>query len=85
MRLSEVHRRSTKTRTHKNTKKKQLFSFVLLRFRGFVMIAVGLGAVAGMNAQSPKYHVGRAPTADEIKAWDIAVSPAGRELPPGRC
>jgi cytochrome c len=35
-------------------------------------------------AQSPTYGVGRAPTAQEIRAWDIAISPAGTELPEGR-
>jgi len=34
-------------------------------------------------AQSPHYKVGRPPTPEEIKAWDIAVGPEGRELPPG--
>jgi len=38
----------------------------------------------GGHAQSPKYHVGRAPTADEIRQWDIAIGPEGRELPAGR-
>jgi cytochrome c len=35
------------------------------------------------RAQSPTYGVGRPPTPDEIKAWDIAVGPSGRELPAG--
>ena len=35
-------------------------------------------------AQSPTYGVGRPPTAEEIRAWDIAISPTGEELPPGR-
>src|SRR4029077_6679021 len=35
-------------------------------------------------AQSPTYGVGRAPTAEEIRAWDIAISPTGKELPPGK-
>ena len=34
-------------------------------------------------AQSPTYGVGRTPTAEEIRAWDIAISPTGQELPPG--
>lgn len=33
--------------------------------------------------QSPTYGVGRTPTADEIRAWDIAISPTGKELPEG--
>ena len=35
-------------------------------------------------AQSPTYGVGRTPTAEEIRAWDISIGPAGKELPPGR-
>ena len=36
------------------------------------------------QAQSPTYGVGRAPTAEEIAAWDIAISPiTGDELPQG--
>jgi cytochrome c len=36
-----------------------------------------------VSAQSPTYHLGRAPTPDEVRAWDIAISPDGHELPPG--
>ena len=36
------------------------------------------------EAQSPTYGVGRTPTAEEIRAWDISISPTGEELPPGR-
>jgi S-disulfanyl-L-cysteine oxidoreductase SoxD len=34
--------------------------------------------------QSPTYGLGRAPSAEEIRAWDIAISPTGKELPEGR-
>jgi S-disulfanyl-L-cysteine oxidoreductase SoxD len=34
-------------------------------------------------AQSPTYGVGKTPTAEEIRAWDIAIGPEGKELPPG--
>ena len=34
-------------------------------------------------AQSPTYGLGRAARPDEIKAWDFAISPDGKELPPG--
>jgi cytochrome c len=34
-------------------------------------------------AQSPTYGVGRTPTAEEIRAWDISISPTGKELPEG--
>ncbi len=33
--------------------------------------------------QAPTYGIGRSPTADEVHAWDIAISPTGKELPPG--
>ncbi len=46
------------------------------------MVVVGLSQIG--SAQSPTYGVGRAPTAEEIRAWDISISPTGKELPPGR-
>ena len=38
---------------------------------------------ASVLAQSPTYGVGRTPTAEEIRAWDISIGPTGEELPPG--
>jgi S-disulfanyl-L-cysteine oxidoreductase SoxD len=35
-------------------------------------------------AQAPDYGLGRTPTPDEIKAWDISIGPTGKELPPGQ-
>ena len=35
-------------------------------------------------AQSLTYGVGRTPSAEEIRAWDISVGPSGVELPPGQ-
>jgi len=35
------------------------------------------------SAQSPTYRLGRTPTAEEVRAWDISISPTGKELPPG--
>jgi S-disulfanyl-L-cysteine oxidoreductase SoxD len=35
-------------------------------------------------AQSPTYGVGRTPSAEEIRAWDISIGPTGAELPQGR-
>jgi len=35
-------------------------------------------------AQAPDYGVGRTPTPQEIRAWDIAISPTGKELPAGQ-
>jgi len=46
-----------------------------------LMLVMILGA--SVSAQSPTYHLGRTPTAEEVRAWDIAISPTGKELPPG--
>jgi mono/diheme cytochrome c family protein len=43
-----------------------------------------LGAYNAGWAQSPAYGVGRSPTAEEIRAWDISISPTGKELPAGQ-
>ena len=51
----------------------------LLKLLPFLML---LGGTA--LAQSPTYGVGRTPTEEEIRAWDISISPTGAELPPGR-
>lgn len=50
----------------------------LLRLLPMVVL---LGSVA--MAQSPTYGVGRTPTPEEMRAWDISISPTGEELPPG--
>ncbi len=50
---------------------------------GLLVIAL-LGVGHAAWAQSPTYGVGRAPTAEEIRAWDISISPTGKELPQGR-
>ena len=34
-------------------------------------------------AQSPTYGLGKTPTEEEIRAWDISISPTGKELPAG--
>ena len=39
---------------------------------------------ASALAQGPTYGLGRTPTAEEIRAWDISIGPTGEELPPGR-
>jgi len=49
----------------------------------FLAVAAVLGICQTAWAQSPTYGVGRTPSAQEIAAWDIAVSPTGKELPPG--
>jgi S-disulfanyl-L-cysteine oxidoreductase SoxD len=51
----------------------------MLKVLPFVLF-MGVSAVA----QSPTYGVGRTPSAEEIRAWDISIGPTGAELPPGR-
>ena len=48
------------------------------------LLMVTLVAISGARAQMPTYGVGRAPTAAEIKAWDLTIPPDGQGLPPGR-
>ncbi len=52
-----------------------------MRFRlsPFLML---LGA-GSLQAQGPTFGIGRTPSAEEILAWDISISPTGEELPPG--
>ena len=51
----------------------------LLRALPLVLL-MGVSALA----QAPTYGVGRTPTAEEIRAWDISIGPEGAELPMGR-
>ena len=47
---------------------------------------IALIAMAGLwpaAAQLPTYGVGRPPTAEEVKAWDLTIPPDGQGLPPG--
>ena len=45
-------------------------------------LALDVACVAAL-AQTPTYNLGRTPTQAEIVAWDVAVGPEGKELPPG--
>ena len=44
---------------------------------------IALSASVTVVAQGPTYRLGTTPSAEEIKARDTAVSPQGKELPPG--
>jgi len=46
------------------------------------LLLTAVAAPAG-RAELPTYRLGRTPTADEIKAWDVTVPPDGKGLPPG--
>lgn len=40
-------------------------------------------AASTVPAQGPTYELGRVPSEEEIRAWDIDVNPEGKGLPPG--
>jgi S-disulfanyl-L-cysteine oxidoreductase SoxD len=52
-----------------------------LRFIAALLLALWVAQTS--FAQAPTYGVGRKPTAEEIKAWDISIGSDGKELPPG--
>ncbi len=56
------------------------------RFRRLQVAACVLIAAAGATniAMAEKLGIGRAPSADEIRGWDIDVRPDGQGLPPGK-
>jgi len=39
---------------------------------------------ASVLAQGPTFGLGRTPSPEQLRAWDISISPTGEELPPGR-
>src|SRR4051812_18216929 len=55
-----------------------------MRLPKLLLIVLLLALCQVAEAQSPTYGLGKSPAADEIRAWDIAISPDGKELPPGR-
>jgi S-disulfanyl-L-cysteine oxidoreductase SoxD len=53
--------------------------------RRLLLVSLLLFGMCGMvSAQTPTYGIGRAPNADELRAFDISISPTGKELPQGR-
>jgi cytochrome c len=48
------------------------------------LLLAALGASVIAQSQPARYGIGRTPTPEEIRAWDISVGPTGEELPPGR-
>ena len=46
-------------------------------------LLLGVTAVSVCSAQLRTYGLGRAPTVDEVKAWDVTIPPDGKGLPPG--
>jgi cytochrome c len=54
-----------------------------MAFRKVLPLLTILGMCQIGAAQSPTFGVGRTPTPEEIRAWDISISPEGKELPSG--
>jgi cytochrome c len=54
-------------------------------WRGLATVLFVVASALGSDvaAQLPTYGVGRAPTADEVKAWDLTIPFDGVGLPPG--
>ena len=56
-----------------------------MRFSSRLAFGIALLTATSSLAQTPSYtNVGRAPTKEEIQAWDISVGPDGKGLPPGQ-
>jgi S-disulfanyl-L-cysteine oxidoreductase SoxD len=53
-------------------------------FPRLVLVTAILGICQTGWAQSPTYGLGRPASAEEVRAWDIAISPTGKELPSGK-
>ena len=58
-------------------------AFTMRLLRLFLPLMI-LGVCHAGWAQSPTYGLGKTPTEEEIRAWDISISPTGKELPPGQ-
>src|ERR1051326_3266347 len=52
-------------------------------FLALVAIVMTLDLCLVAWAQSPTYGLGKTPSPEEVRAWDIAISPDGKELPQG--
>ena len=55
-----------------------------MAFPRLLLVTAILGICQTGWTQSPTYGLGRIPSAEEIRAWDIGISPMGKELPPGQ-
>ena len=59
------------------------FTPISISRSSFLLAVMVLFACVAAMAQSPTYKMGRTPTEAEVRAWDHAVGPDGKELPPG--
>ena len=53
-------------------------------FPRLVLLTTTFGICQFAWTQSPTYGLGRTPSGEEIRAWDISISPTGKELPSGQ-
>jgi S-disulfanyl-L-cysteine oxidoreductase SoxD len=53
------------------------------RFGLFVVVVLTTLMISPASAQLPTYGVGRSPSPDETKVWDLTIPPDGRGLPSG--
>jgi hypothetical protein len=53
-------------------------------FTSFLAALASLALPVATLAQRTTYNLGKTPTQEEIRAWDIAIGPEGKELPPGK-
>ena len=58
-------------------------AFTMRCFLNLLLPVIVTAACLPMLAQTPDMKLGTTPTAEEIRKWDIAVGPEGKELPPG--
>jgi mono/diheme cytochrome c family protein len=55
-----------------------------MRFSRLIAVGLLFSASVAALAQTPSYkNIGRAPTKEEIEAWDISIGPDGKGLPAG--
>jgi len=54
-----------------------------MRLSSVLLAIMVAGLCYPAQAQSPTYGLGRTPSAEEIRAAHIMISPTGKELPPG--
>jgi S-disulfanyl-L-cysteine oxidoreductase SoxD len=55
-----------------------------MRLFRFFLPVIALAVCQAGWSQSPTYGLGKTPSEEEIRAWDISISPTGKELPPGK-
>lgn len=54
-----------------------------VRSSSLLAAVIALSACVTTLAQGPTYQLGRSPSQEEMRPGDLAISPEGKELPPG--